>query len=186
MHKLAFTVLLTLVSAFSFAQELKPLPSDLSQVPNIGIDRKDALQFLNRLMQFSERQEKNGLVVLSAKMPDEKISVTLKCAAGKVVSGSLAIPITDASPTQRETTALKFAVLIRFMMNLVPEVKWDDPNTSPLGGVVGRMSRSPNEQWATKVGEKFIFATRETRPGYISFGVFNERINTKKLNIGDF
>lgn len=186
MDRLAFAVLLTIASAVSSAQGLKPLPSDLSQVPNLGIDKKDAVQFLDQLMQFSERKEENGLVVLSAKTPDGKIRVTLKCAAEKIVAGSLAIPTTDVSPSQQEATALKFAVLIRFMMNLVPEVKWDDPDTSPLGSIVGRMSRSVSERWTTKVGEKFIFATREAHPGYISFGVFNVQIGTEKLNIGDF
>jgi len=166
-----------------YAQDIKPVPADLSQLPNIGVQKDEAVKFLDKVVQFSEQKEKYGLSLLSGKTKDGAIHVAFKLANKRVIAGSIAVP--DSS--QHGDTALKFGMLIRFLMNLVPEVDWNAPDQSQLlGSAVAKISSDPSAALSKTIGQKFIFAVRDPQTGLVKFAVVNLRMKTERFDIGKF
>ena len=179
-----FTICLVIVAALCGAQNLIPLPSDLSEVPNLGIDRSEAVYRLNKVINFSEIKESSGLINVTGTTASGTVRVNFKCAGDKVVAASIAVPPTN--PVDIKTQAIKHGILLRFMMNLVPEHDRSNPNTNPLGGVIAQLSRFPEKTWSIVVDDKFIFANRELHPGLVSIGVLPRKFREKRYNIGNF
>jgi len=164
----------------------KTSPADLLRIPHLGIEKANAVRFLDRAMQFLEKKDESGFLIVSAQTPDGKIRVCFKCINDKVVAASIAIPTTNPSQSETETAILKHAVLIRFMLNLVPEGEWDKSGKNPFPQVMAGFAKSPDFKWAKRIGEKFIFASRETHPGFVAFGILNVQIGTGNYDIGNF
>lgn len=85
-----------------------------------------------------------------------------------------------------ETQIIKTGVVLQFMMNLVPEHDWVNPDKNTVAEAIGRLSRNTEKTWATRIGEKGIVANREMHPGLISLGVIPWRLNEDRYDIGGF
>lgn len=162
--------------------KIETVPTDLTQLPNIGVEKDEAVKFLDRVVQFSEQKEKYGLSLLSGQTQDGKIHVSFKLANTRVIAGSIAVP-----DTSQQVSALKSGMVIRFMMNLVPEIDWNSPEQSQLlGDAIAKISSEPTASLSKTIGEKHIFAVRDPKTGLIKFSVINRRMKTERFDIGIF
>jgi hypothetical protein len=134
----------------------KTSPADLLRIPHLGIEKANAVRFLDRAMQFLEKKDESGFLIVSAQTPDGKIRVCFKCINDKVVAASIA------------------------------EGEWDKSGKNPFPQVMAGFAKSPDFKWAKRIGEKFIFASRETHPGFVAFGILNVQIGTGNYDIGNF
>jgi len=183
MNRTIFATALLFLSTLALAQDPELLPFAVTQLPNIGVEKPDAIKFLDRLVQFSERKEENGLTLLEGNAGGGKIHIAFKLANEKVIAGLIAVP--DAS--QQDLSALKYAMLVRFMTNIIPEVNWNDPKQSELlGEAIARLSSGQIPGLSKEVGEKLIFVIRDPQSGRIKFLVMNARIKMEHLDIGRF
>ncbi len=166
--------------AQSLPQGLTPLPSDLSRLPMLGIDKTAALKILDQNMRFTGSKGANGLETLSA-TPDGKTTVVFTCVGDQVVAASVTIPLMGAQPAEQD--AVKVPVLLRVLTSLIPGEDW---GPYPLGQIVNELKARPEvERWLTTIGEIQVTPAR-ARPEFLVIRVVNQRIEKERYNLGDF
>jgi hypothetical protein len=167
--RLFVTVAAVLIAATASAQGLTSPPPDLSTLPILGVSRSDALKILDQRMKFVSVKDKSGVETLTG-TPDDKTTVVFTCIDDYVVAAHVTIPIMGAEPAEQD--AIKAAILLRVLTNLLPHEDW---GPYPFGEIFRELARTENQRWITTIGEIQITGER-ARPGFLVFRVVNERI----------